>query len=189
MEDKTENLYKYLEIANVSQVNSDGGAYLAILKETDGKRMIPVLMEKQDAMLLLLKSKKKYVSNTPLDMSDVLLNVFNNFSLRLREVRICAVRGGITYCHLYCEQYGERKVISYCRASNGLVLAAIFKCPITIHEELLAMQYMREVSDGTYSMPINAVAKEALEEALKRAVEQENYELASIIRDELQRRK
>ena len=65
MEDKTENLYKYLEIANVSQVNSDGGAYLAILKETDGKRMIPVLMEKQDAMLLLLKSKKNMCPTLP----------------------------------------------------------------------------------------------------------------------------
>lgn len=190
MEDeRTEAPYKFLEVSNVSQCSKEGNAYLAILKETDGKRMLPVLMERQDALLLLLKMKKVFITATPLDFSDIMLGAFNSFSIRLREVRICAVRGGITYCHLYCEQYGERKVISYCRASNGLVLATAFKCPITIHEELLDLQYMREVADGTYSMPINSVSKEALEEALKRAIETENYELASLLRDEIQRRK
>lgn len=188
-EQNLESTYKYLQVTNVSQCSKEGNAYLAILKETDGERMLPVLMERHDALMLLLKMKKVYISATPIDLSDVMLSAFNGFSIRLREVRICAVRGGVTYCHLYCEQYGERKVISYCRASNGLVLAATFKCPITIHEELLELQYMREVSDGTYSMPINAVSKEALQEALKRAVETENYELASLLRDELKKRK
>lgn len=188
-DERLDSSYKYLQISNVSQCSKEGSAYLAILQETDGKRMLPVLMERQDALMLLLKMKKVFVAPTPIDLSDIMLGVFNNFSLRLREVRICAVRGGVTYCHLHCEQFGERKVISYCRASNGLVLAATFKCPITIPEELLEMQYMREVADGTYSMPINSVSKEALEEALKRAVETENYELASLLRDEIQRRK
>lgn len=187
MEEK--ELYKYLEISNVSQCSKEGNAYLAILKETDGERMLPVLMERQDALHLLLKMKKVFVAATPIDFSDIMLSTFNSFSIRLREVRICAVRGGVTYCHLICEQYGERKTISYCRASNGLVLAATFKCPITIHPELLELQYMREVSEGTYSMPINSVSNEALSEALKRAVETENYELASLLRDEIKRRK
>lgn len=188
-EEKKEYSYKYLEVSNVSQCSKEGNAYLAILKETDGERMLPVLMERQDALMLLLKMKKVFIAATPLDLSDIMLGVFNGFSLRLREVRICAVRSGTTYCHLICEQYGERKTISYCRASNGIVLAATFKCPITIHEELLEMQYMREVADGTYSMPINSVSMEALQEALKRAIETENYELASQLRDEIRRRK
>ena len=48
---------------------------------------------------------------------------------------------------------------------------------------------MREVGNGTYSMPVNSVSIEALKEALKRAVEDENYELASQLRDEIERRK
>ena len=38
-------------------------------------------------------------------------------------------------------------------------------------------------------MPVNSVNIEALQEALKRAVEEENYELASQLRDEIRRRK
>lgn len=48
---------------------------------------------------------------------------------------------------------------------------------------------MRETGDGTYSIPVNSVNIEALKEALKRAVEDENYELASQLRDEIERRK
>lgn len=89
-EERTETPYKFLEVSNVSQCSKEGNAYLAILKETDGKRMLPVLMERQDALLLLLKMKKVFITATPLDFSDIMLGVFNNFSIRLREVRICA---------------------------------------------------------------------------------------------------
>ena len=70
-----------------------------------------------------------------------------------------------------------------------MVLAYTFDSPITIKEELLEQQYMREMGDGLYSMPMNSVNIEALEEALKRAIEDENYELASRLRDEIERRK
>ena len=48
---------------------------------------------------------------------------------------------------------------------------------------------MREIGEGMYSIPVNSVSVEALKEALKRAVEDENYELASQLRDEIERRK
>ena len=70
-----------------------------------------------------------------------------------------------------------------------LILAYTFDCPITIGEALLEHQYMREVGDGMYSIPVNSVSVDALKEALKRAVEDENYELASQLRDEIERRK
>jgi protein-arginine kinase activator protein McsA len=38
-------------------------------------------------------------------------------------------------------------------------------------------------------MPINGISEEMLEEALKKAIENENYEMASHLRDELNRRK
>lgn len=80
-------------------------------------------------------------------------------------------------------------MIRYGKASDCLLLAYTFDCPITISESLLEQQYMREIGDGTYSIPVNSVNIEALQEALNRAIEDENYELASQLRDEIERRK
>ena len=80
-------------------------------------------------------------------------------------------------------------MIRGCRAADGLILAYTFNSPITIGESLLAQQYMRELDGGLYSMPVNSVNIEALKEALERAIEEENYELASQLRDEIERRK
>ena len=71
----------------------------------------------------------------------------------------------------------------------AVILAYTFGCSVTISEALLERQYMREVGDGMYSIPVNSVNIEALKEALQRAVEEENYELASQLRDEIERRK
>lgn len=186
---KNQDVYKHLKIDGLSICSAeDDHSYLALLKETDGDRIIPVLMERHDTMLLVVKNKS-YKRTNPFDLSEVMFNAFRSFSIRLCEVRICAVRGGVTYCHLICEQNGQKKIISNCLASNGLLLAVTFRCPITIHEELLQMQYMREVSDGNYSMPVNSVGNKTLTEALKNAIETENYELAAMLRDELKRRK
>ena len=48
---------------------------------------------------------------------------------------------------------------------------------------------MREVGGGSVSLPINSLNVALLKEALENAIREENYELASQLRDELKRRK
>ena len=44
-------------------------------------------------------------------------------------------------------------------------------------------------SSNGVAMPLNAISNKMLQEALDKAVEDENYELASHLRDEMRRRK
>ena len=48
---------------------------------------------------------------------------------------------------------------------------------------------MRKVGENAYALNLNTLSVQMLEDALKHAVEEENYEVASKLRDELQRRK
>ena len=75
------------------------------------------------------------------------------------------------------------------RASDAILLAYISKLPIYIEEQLFAMQSVpyRENSRGM-AMPLNALSREMLDNALDSAIKSENYEMASYIRDELKRR-
>ena len=136
-----------------------------------------------------MKMKGPKDMGLPSSMSEVMKAAFQQCGMDIEEIRIAAVQGGITYCHILYTEKETYHMIRYCKASDCLILAYTFGCPITINNELLEQQYMREVGDGTYSIPVNSVNIEALEEALQRAVEDENYELASQLRDEIERRK
>lgn len=178
-----------LNIISVTKCTRDGSAYMAILKEKDGQRIMPVLMERSDAFQLLMKMKGARLTGMPLNIADIMRSAFSQSEMDIVEVRIAAVQAGITYCHILFREHGTFRMVRFCKAADGLILAYTFGSRITINEGLLAQQYMRDLGDGAYSMPVNSVNVEALEEALKRAVEEENYELASQLRDEINRRK
>ena len=75
------------------------------------------------------------------------------------------------------------------RASDAVLLAQIASIPIFIEEKLLMRQSVphNEKSVGV-SVPVNVISDEMLEKALRKAIDEENYEQASQLRDELRRR-
>lgn len=182
------NNVRKLKVVTVLKCTNDGGAFMAMLKETDGGRMLPVIIERPDAILLAQKMKKAPISHTPNSIADILHATFKQCNIDVEEVRIIAVQAGITYCHILYKQAAAYHMLRYCRASDGLIIAYTIGCPVTIPESLLERQCMREMGNGIYSIPTNTVSLDVLKEALKRAVEDENYEIAARLRDEIKRR-
>lgn len=180
---------KRLEVFSVLKCSNDGSSFMAMLKETDGERMLPVIIEHSNAILLTLKMKKvPFSSGFPTSMADILRETFKQCGMNVEEVRIVTVQAGVTYCHILYKAGAAFHMLRYCRASDGLIVAYTFGSPITIFESLLQQQYMRELGNGVYSIPANTVSIDVLKNALKRAVEDENYEIAARLRDEIKRR-
>lgn len=179
---------RQLEIKIVSKCSDDESAFLAILKEKDGDRALPILMERSDALRLMLKISKEKHSGLPTTMADVMKDVFTQCNMEIEEIRIVAVQAGITYCHMLYKVGTSFHMVRYLRATEGLILATTFGVPITIFEPLLEQQYMRELGEGRYSVPVNTMNLEVLRQALKQAVNDENYELAAQLRDEIEKR-
>ena len=75
------------------------------------------------------------------------------------------------------------------RASDAVLLSVAADVPIYIESRLMQRQSVRfsENSHGI-AIPVNTLSTEMLDEALRKAVEQENYELASQLRDEKRKR-
>ena len=86
------------------------------------------------------------------------------------------------------EQDGVEKQLDFLPANDGIVLATMAPCPILIEDELLEAQYLHKTGENTFAININTLTREMLEDALKHAVESENYEAASQLRDELAKR-
>lgn len=75
------------------------------------------------------------------------------------------------------------------RASDGVLLSYIADIPLYIEEKLMMRQSVpfNEAARGM-SIPVNSISADMLQQALDRAVNDENYELASYLRDEMKRR-
>ncbi len=187
MAEMNENLRR-LEIHSITKCTRDGEAYMVVLGEVAGRRILPVLTDQYAARQIYHRWRGGAEEMPTTSLPDVFFSAFHSYRIRMEEVRISSVEGGVTYCHLVFDQDGVHRVVRNCRASDGLVLAATFGCPIHIAEELLDVQAMRQTSEDSYSIPVNSVTTEALQGALEQAVKDENYELASKLRDELQRR-
>lgn len=182
-------MLRNLYLTDVTRCTRDGEAYMAVLREVDGPRMLPVLMDADAARRLLLQIQGQLNNRLVPSLAGIVYQMFRSCAVRLLEVRICGVQGGITYCHLLYEHEAMERVVRNCRAADGLLLACTFGCPVCIDEELLERQSMHQVGETSYSMPANSVSTEALQGALQQAIREENYELAAQLRDELLRRK
>lgn len=76
------------------------------------------------------------------------------------------------------------------RMSDAILLSIISKIPLYIESRLMRRQSVAFDENATgVAIPINSMETDRLRIALKNAVEEENYELASQLRDEIKRRK
>ncbi len=75
------------------------------------------------------------------------------------------------------------------RVSDALLLAQISNIPVYIDEDLMRKQSVEYNKDShNMALPVNTITDDMLKSALEKAIQEENYELASHLRDEMKRR-
>lgn len=194
-----------LEILGISYSQSQSGAYALILGEIHGNRRLPIIIGGFEAQAIAIELEKMKPSR-PLT-HDLLKNLATTFSIIVSEVIIYKFAEGIFYAKLICSNGIEDNEID-ARTSDAVALAVRFKCPIFTSEDILATAgiiladdnkdddessetestYISEerIKQGYEFTPYSA---EELEDLLTKAIEDENYERASLIRDEINKRK
>ncbi len=173
-----------LKVLGLSKGTMHENMYILILQEMGGDRKIPIIIGQSEAQAIALKTR-----HVPLErpmVQDLFKKLTDAFDITLRDVYIYKVDNGVYYSYLELEHDGLETDID-ARSSDAIALALTYNCPIYTSDVLLERQYMRE-NDGGLSIPINTLDVQALKEALERAVKDENYEMASLLRDEINKR-
>ena len=88
---------------------------------------------------------------------------------------------------LFWEKEGEVFKIDS-RTSDAIALAMRCGCPVYTTDEIMESEQLHEVGSTAFSVNVNTVDVVMLKEALSKAIEEENYEQASRLRDEIKRR-
>lgn len=188
-----------LEIVGLSYSQTQSGAYALVLAEVGGKRSLPIIIGGFEAQAIAIELEKM-TPTRPLT-HDLFKSFAVSFGISVREVVIYNLNEGIFYAKLVCEKDGQLSEID-ARTSDAIALGVRFKCPIYTFENILASagilldentDFPTELDDDTEPVPVSgsslsSFSIEELQEQLNEALEEENYEKASRIRDEISKR-
>ena len=173
-----------LNFKGVSEIVASDNVGLLILVDDDGQRQLSIIC---DAAMTYQFSMRM----TKADILDKLLpEVLWQVIIRNVDMRFHVIINDLVE--------GQYKTLLYMpdilqaipmRASDAILLASIAKLPIFIEENLFIRQSVPHKDDAIgISVPVNVLSMEMLRKALEKAIEEEDYEKASQLRDELNRR-
>ena len=190
-----------LEIAGLSYSQTQSGAYALVLSESVGKRRLPIIIGGFEAQAIAIELEKMTPSR-PLT-HDLFKNFAEPFKINLTEVIIYNLVEGIFFAKLICEHNGKEIEIDS-RTSDAIALAVRFDCPIYSYEFVLSsagiildddesedneIESSTEINmDEITQNPVERMTLNELNSKLKEAINNEDYEAASKLRDEINKR-
>lgn len=196
-----------LEIVGLSYSQTQSGAYALVLGESSGSRRLPIIIGGFEAQAIAIELEKMSPSR-PLT-HDLFKSFAQTFDISVTEVLIYNLVEGIFYAKLICTD-GSREVEIDARTSDAIALAVRFSCEIYTYEFILksagivldddievssiseatsGASETKESVKGADSDEYKGKSSEELKSMLQTALDEEKYEMASKIRDELNQRK
>jgi uncharacterized protein len=189
-----------LNILGLSVSQTQSGAYALVLSEENGERRIPIIIGPVEAQAIAIQLEGL---KPPRPLThDLIKNIARAFNIVLLEVIIHKLEEGIFYSELLCEMNGQEVKIDS-RTSDAVALALRFRCPIYTTEDILNKAGIVLEGDeakhpeagtgkkpgSSETTPFARYTMQELEELLNEAVQNEDYEKASVLRDEISNRK
>ena len=189
-----------LDIAALKTSDSQNNAYVLLLNELEGKRQLPIVIGWCEARSIALALEDSDPPERPLT-HDLFLSISNNFDINISKVVIHTLNEGIFHASFFCNSKGKKEVEIDARTSDAVALAVRFKCPIFTYEDVLSkagiildktleddLIFEEEQEETSEEKGLKNLTLSKLKKLLKKAIEAEDYEKASEIRDEINSR-
>lgn len=201
-----------LTIKGISYSQTQNGAYALILNEVDGERKLPIVIGAFEAQSIAIALEKEIKPPRPLT-HDLFKSFADRFDIVVKQVIIHKLVDGVFYSSIICERDKIEEIID-ARTSDAIALALRFSAPIFTYKNILdkagiylnnptELENPNDDDDGVLSTPetfgLDSEGKEPsegysklslseLHAQLEAAVQDEDYEKAARIRDEISKR-
>lgn len=189
-----------LDVIGLSFSHSQSGAYALLLGEKNDKRRLPVIIGEAEAQSIAV-AIEDFKNKRPLT-HDLFKTFANAFDINITEVVINKFKEGLFFSELHCSKDGEEAIID-ARTSDAVAIAIRFKCPIYTTSQV--MEEAGIIMDDTEPESNEEIDEDVLndfgyerleryslndlQELLQDAIDNEDYMAATILRDEINKRK
>lgn len=198
-----DNAEKYrLELVGITYNQIESGVYAVILQQENGTRRIPIIIGFPEAQAIECKLQE-VVTPRPLT-HDLMVNVLSSFGISLQEVNIYKMPNGVFAAELMLSD-GIRKHVIDSRSSDAIALAIRVGAPIYTSKEVLdeagfepgerperkqkkESPISSDKPTGSLKSDLKHKSLENLIDDMQKAAEEENYEAAARIKEEINRR-
>ena len=191
-----------LEISGIAYSQTQSGSYVLTLSEASGNRKLPIVIGGFEAQAIAVELEKM-IPTRPLT-HDLVKSFCVSFDVAIKEVLIYKFVEGVFYAKLICEKDGVLTEIDS-RTSDAIAVGVRFNSPIYTfsnvledagitqdqedafeNDSLVSQDDTMELEDTSTGYASSSM--EELEKQLQDALEKEDYELASKLRDEIKKR-
>ena len=199
-----------LNVLGISYSQTQSGAYALVLSEEDGNRRIPIIVGGFEAQAIAIELEG-LTPPRPLT-HDLFKNFSETYGIRILEVNVHKLEDGVFFANILCDN-GDKQMTLDARTSDAIALALRFKCPIYTTDEIvekagIVLDFEKGSGLDQSDIPeeqeietkkakpkkriilpnLSESSMEELKSLLTEAVLKEDYERASEIRDEINRR-
>lgn len=193
-----------LDILGLSSSQSQSGSFALVLGEADGNRRIPIIIGMFEAQAIAIEIEK-IVPNRPMT-HDLFKSFAHSFNFTVEEIVISDMKEGVFFAKIVCTN-GQERVEIDARPSDAIAIGLRFDADIYTFENILSEagivltdeadeeeeQEDKPVATSTappksFEDQLKDYGSEKLNQMLGEAIDEEDYEKAAKIRDEMNRR-
>ena len=194
-----------LDIIGLQSSQSQSGSFALVLGENGGDRRLPIIIGMFEAQAIAIEMEK-IIPNRPMT-HDLFKSFAHEFKYKVEEIIISDLKEGVFFAKIICSgEYGPVEIDA--RPSDAIAISLRFDAQIYTYEKILAeagivlsdeeeIEEIASKEEGKEKKKSTAkVEKGTLEDfsldklnkLLGKAIEDEDYEKAARIRDEIGRR-
>ena len=176
----------------VAKLSLSNMGFLILLQALEDKRALPVFIGAAEAQAIAIKMEDVKVPR-PLT-HDLLKNILDCVEWRLKRVEVCDLVDNTFYAKLILEHDGSETPVDS-RPSDAIALALRCGTPVFVEEKVMdqaGIVLPEEGKESDKAKPAEEKKRkltpvEALKEQVQNAIDEEQYEKAAKLRDEVKR--
>jgi len=193
-----------LEILGLSSNHSQSGSFTLVMGEIGGSRRLPIVIGMFEAQAIAIEIEK-IIPNRPMT-HDLFKSFSSNFNFSIDHILISDMREGVFYAKIVCKNVSKTVEID-ARPSDAIAIAVRFDAPIfcvskvmseaaiEFNEEEEKRDSQKQIKSGKAGTSaskstdsLKDFSLDKLNQMLDKAINDEDYEKAARIRDEINRR-
>ncbi|MBT4737909.1 MAG: bifunctional nuclease family protein [Flavobacteriales bacterium] len=189
-----------LDIERLEPSSSNKSTYVLLLREIGGDRKLPIVIGPCNAGSIAIYLESNSNPERPLT-HDIIKSITNNFNITISRVVIHTLTEGVFHASFFCFMDGDEEIEIDARTSDAIAIAIRMGCPIFTYNDILQeagiiltdnlpnykdedTEELEETKDILSTLSLGQLKKQ-----MKEAINDENYEKASELRDEINKRK